>query len=136
MKFDYTKHDIEQCAIDLKVLGKVIDMSDNQILKNVKGSSLIKVESQWLEMCDTNAVILKARYLELMFKSKLLQTTISLMLINITKLVVMQHTRMRQVDDQSNVHFMNFCKTGIEPERLTIVIMKPNTSIVTAKVNA
>ena len=31
MRFDHTKHDIEQFAYDLRILGKVIGMSDEQV---------------------------------------------------------------------------------------------------------
>ena len=38
MKFDHTKHDIEQFTYDLKVLGKMIDMSDSRFNENQKFS--------------------------------------------------------------------------------------------------
>ena len=40
MKFDHTKHDVEQFVYDLKVLGKMICVSDDQIYEHFKKSFL------------------------------------------------------------------------------------------------
>ena len=54
MKFHHTKHEIEQFACDLKILGKMIDMSDEHILEHFKESFPPKLELQLLEIHNIN----------------------------------------------------------------------------------
>ena len=69
MKFDHTKHDIEQFAYDLKVLGKMIEMSDEQVYEYFKETFPAQIEAQLLEIEDIDVASGKARVLVLLFKS-------------------------------------------------------------------
>ena len=49
MKFDHTKHDIEQFAHDLKVLGKMTGMSNEQVLEHFTKVFPSNIEIQLLK---------------------------------------------------------------------------------------
>ena len=49
MKFDHSKHDVEKFAYDLRVLGKMIGITDKQVLKHSREAFPPKFESQLLE---------------------------------------------------------------------------------------
>ena len=68
MKFDHNKHDVEQFAYDLKVLGKMLGMSDEQLLENFKEAFPFKIEVVLLEINNVDTAIGKAKVLILLFK--------------------------------------------------------------------
>ena len=49
MEFDHNKHDVEQFAFDLKVLGKMICMSDEQVLGHINESFPLKINDNCLK---------------------------------------------------------------------------------------
>ena len=64
MKFDQNKHDIEQFVYDLTVLGKMIGVSDEQILLHFKESFLPKLGVQLLESEYIATALIKAQVLD------------------------------------------------------------------------
>ena len=69
MKSDCTKHDLDQVAYDLKVLAKIMVMSEDQILDLFQGIIPKELENKLPEILDTDAAIVKAGVLVLLFKS-------------------------------------------------------------------
>ena len=65
MKFNNNKYDVEQFAYDLRVLNKMIGMSDKQIFKD---SFLPQNKRQLLQTEDIDTTLVKARALVLLFK--------------------------------------------------------------------
>ena len=62
-KFNHTKHDIEEFSYDLKDLGKMIVVSDKQVLDHFKEAFPINIEAQLPEIDDIDIEIGKARVL-------------------------------------------------------------------------
>ena len=58
MKFNHKKHDIEQFAYDLKGLGIMIGMSDEQVIEHIKGAFPPTILAQLLDMLDDTNVAL------------------------------------------------------------------------------
>ena len=46
IKFNHTKHDMEQFTYNLKVLGKMIGLSNKQVLEHFKEALPPKIEAQ------------------------------------------------------------------------------------------
>ena len=79
MEFDHTKHDIEQFACDLKEIGEIIGMSDDQILEHFKESPatnyrISTARNLWHWHSHIQSLVL-------LLNSGLLQTISSLMLV-------------------------------------------------------
>ena len=119
MKFDHTKHNIEELAYYLRVLGNSISMSDDQILKHFKESFPPKIYSQLLEIDGTDSAI-----------SRQVFGTSSL-LAHMTDHV--PHNNKKINFSKPGTFDEAFCKTGIDPERLTRETMTLNLSLVTAE---
>ena len=57
MKFDDSKHDVEQFAHYLKGLGKMVGMSNEQVLEDFKVAIPPKIKGQLLGIDDNNVEI-------------------------------------------------------------------------------
>ena len=62
MKFDHTKHDIEQLDYVLKVSDKVIGMSNEQTLEHFKEVFTSKIKLQLLEIEDIDLALVKQEF--------------------------------------------------------------------------
>ena len=67
MKFDHNKWDKEHFTYDLKVLGKMIGMSGDQVLEHFKAYFPAKIEAQLIKNNDIYTAIGKSRVLALLF---------------------------------------------------------------------
>ena len=54
MKSDKTKHDAEQFTYDLKIVGKMIGMSDKQVFRFSKRPFPTTIQAKLLEIEDTD----------------------------------------------------------------------------------
>ena len=71
MKVGHNKHDVKKFPHDLKALGKMIRMSDKEVLEHFKEVFPTKIEAQLLEINDTRMVIGKVRVLILLLRNEI-----------------------------------------------------------------
>ena len=62
MKKSHSKHDIEQTVHDPNVLGKIVDILEEQILQHFKESLPLKIESQLLKIDDIDVAIFLSQF--------------------------------------------------------------------------
>ena len=67
---NHTKHDIKLFVYELKVLGKMTEISDDQVLESLKGAFPAKIGVQLFGREDGDIAISKARMFVLLFKSE------------------------------------------------------------------
>ena len=117
MKFNHNKHDVEQSAYDIKVLGKIISMINEQILEDLKESFQTKIKAQLREIGDTDVTIGKADFLILLFKSELSSATCSSMPLQIMERIDnTTFTNDANNRIKTNTFQKVFSKTVIDPE--------------------
>ena len=84
MKCDHNQHDVKQFAYGSKCLGKVLGLSDEQLLKHCKEAFPLKIEAYLLEINNIHVAIWKVIVLISLFKSELPQSTSSSLLVHMT----------------------------------------------------
>ena len=102
MKFDNTKHDVEQLLPMFKILG----IADDQILENSKQYFPPKIETQLLKIDNIDPTILQAGVSVLLFKLELPQTTNSSMLAHMSNMTDHVPKNDEKTNTQSQLLFM------------------------------